>query len=156
MSIARILSTVKRIRWGSVIALALLVVFFFTFLGSFPSGYEVGGQVGLKVVAKPEKIHPGGSTVLEIELKNLNPEATVDVVVEGQTHDNNLIFEESYTQTYRSASIKVGPQGVRKTSFRVKTKPGTLEGRYRIDVLAKDQLSDGRADSRVFVDVETK
>ena len=132
----------------------LLVAVLAVLLKSIPLGYTVGGEVGLKVKANPDKVVPGGTSTLEVELKNVNPDKNVAVIVEARAHDSDLYFVESYTQAYRASSIRIGPEGVRKTSFNVKCKPTTLEGKYRIDVSAKDEGKEKGAEAQVFITVE--
>ncbi|MBD3388216.1 MAG: hypothetical protein GF416_03980 [Candidatus Altiarchaeales archaeon] len=156
--ITRIRSIVYRIRWRSVIAVLLLVAVAALLFTSMPSGFRVTGGVGLKVKADPAKIPPGGSTTLQIELKNVESDEKATLVVEGNANDDDIYFEESYTQSYRSMSIPIGPQGTRKTSFKVKTKPGILEGRYTIDVTARNEQDpeSREARTRVFLEVESR
>ncbi len=153
-AVDRIRSVVSRIRWRSVLAVLLFVAVLAVLFTSFPTGYSIGGGMGLKVKANPDRIKPGGTATLETELKNVRADENIVVTIHAKTYDSDLVFEESYSQEYESLDIAIGPEGVRKTSFRVKCKPTAYEGRYPIDVYASAEGEDRQAETRVFVTVE--
>jgi len=154
--VEKLKSVLKRVRWGSVAALAFMVFLVAAILlYSFGSGYEMGEDVGLKVSMNPSKVEPGSYASVEVELKNPNDSRNISVTVTAVTYESDIVFAESFTQVHETTPITIGPQGIRRISFRVKSKPETLEGRYSLDVSASADSSDP-ATSRVFLDVEDR
>jgi len=156
LTLDQIKSLIARIRWQSVLALLLFVVVIVVLFKSLPGGYQIGGGLGLKVTANPWKIVPGDSTTLDVELKNINKDRNVSVIVKAQTYDKNLFFEESYAQSYGTASISLGPQEMRKLKFKVKSKPDIIEGKYTIDFSATPTGEGKGVENRVSLEIEKK
>jgi hypothetical protein len=150
----RIADLAKRIRWRSVIALILFVAVLFVLFKSMPGSYQVLGAVGIRVTADPSTVAPGGSSVLDVELKNVNAKEAATVTFKAQTTDRNIYFEDSNSQTYGSASISIGPQETRKIKLKVKTKTEALEGQYTLDFSALPQGEDKGPETRVTLTVE--
>jgi len=134
--------------------LILLVAAFLMLVQYVPGGFTEGGGVGIRVIPNPAKISPGQYSMMEIELKNVNNDKDLTVVLTAATYDKNVFFDESYTQSYGSASINIGPQETRKMSLKVKTKPDTMQGKYTVDFKAKPAGEDKGAETRVFLAVD--
>ncbi len=149
----RLKSVVSRIRWKSVFALLLLAATAYVVVEALPGGYAVGGDVGIRVSADPPEVSPGGSAMLDVELKNLRESRDMAIIVSGQTYDPNVYFDDTYAQTYGSRSINIGPQETRKLTLKVRVKPEALQGSYVIDFKATPQDSGG-AETRLAIDVE--
>ena len=148
-------SIIYRVRWGSVIALLLLVALIYVLLTNLPGGYQVGGGIGIWAQANPSSVQPGDTSTIEVEMKNMDSDKEKTVFVRAITYDQNLFFDQTYAQTYQSEKIKVGPQEVRKISFILKTKPTVLDGRYRIDIKALEEARETNgAESKIFFDVK--
>ena len=121
---------------------------------NFPGGYQVGGNVGIYVNANPSTIEPGGTSTLEVELKNVNSKDEIIATVKGQTFDDDITFSEGDSKAYTSQSIKIGPEGVKKITVKVKSKATALQGKYPIDITATAEDADKSAQQRVFLTVE--
>jgi uncharacterized membrane protein len=147
-------SVVSRIKWRSVVALILFVAVLVLLWQSMPGSFAVGSGVGIRVSPNPATIVPGGSTSLDVELKNVKDKGDVSVVVKAQAYDKNLAFDDSGTQNYGSASITLGPQETRKVKLKVKSQPGILEGKYTFDFIAVPSGEDIGAETRVSLTVE--
>ncbi|MFH0862712.1 MAG: hypothetical protein V1875_06770 [Candidatus Altiarchaeota archaeon] len=147
-------SLAGRIRWRSVLALLLFVAVLAVIWKTMPSGFSVVGGVGIRVTADPSSVSPGGSSVLDVEMQNVNAKGDVSVTVNAQTYDRNIYFEDSNSQTYGSSSITVGPQETRKVKLKVKTRPETLEGQYSLDFKATQQGDDKGPETRIALTVE--
>ena len=143
-----------RIKWRSILALILFVAVLFVLFKSMPGSYKELGGVGVRVTADPATVAPGGSSVLDVELKNVNSKDATTVTYKAQTTDKNIYFEDSNSQSYGSASISIGPQETRKIKLKVKTKPETLEGEYTLDFIALPQGGDNGPETRVTLTVE--
>jgi hypothetical protein len=137
-SMEEIKSLAGRIRWRSVLALILFVVLVYVLVRSFPGGYQTSqnGAIGIRVQVDPASVSPGGSAVMDVELKNFGEKSEVTVIVTGETYSKNLLFEDSSAQKYGSESIGIGPQETRKLKFKVKSKPEIIEGTYNIEFTA--------------------
>jgi len=132
----------------------LVFVVIVLLIRNFPGSYQVGGNVGLYVNANPSTIEPGGTSTLEVELKNVNSKDEITATVKGQTFDDDITFSEGDSKTYASQSIKIGPEGVKRITVKVKSKASALQGKYPIDVTATAQGGDKSAQQRVFLTVE--
>ena len=160
-AIDSIRSIMYRIRWGSVIGVVLLfavVYMIYTSSGVYdliPTGYEVKDGVGIWADISPKKVAPGNSTVLEVEIKNMDSDKEIMLSVKGLSYDDNLFFDNTYSQSDSSDAIMMGPQAVRKISFKMKTKGKALNGKYPVDVTAVEvgKHEDG-VKTRVFVEIE--
>lgn len=139
-----------------MLALALLLAVLASLIEYAPSGFSEEAGIGLKVKAKPARIEPGSETTLEIELRNTNTDRNLSVVVTGKSFESVIVFAESFNQDYGSAPIRIGPEGTRKISLAVKTKPEALEGKYPIDVMAMEEGQVEGPKSRVFLEIEKK
>jgi len=155
-AVERIKSVVSRIRWKSVFAVVLLVALAAVAFKWLPAGYQTGGGLGLRVSANPPKVAPGGLTTLEAELKNLDSDRSVKVLVKARTYDAELVFEETYGQEYDGLPISIGPQGARKITFKINSKPTALEGKYPVDVTAAEEGGGEGAAKRIFLTIEKK
>ncbi len=145
----------RRVRWGSVLAVVALFAIVYLVYNYFPSGYSVSGGVGIWASASPSKIMPGNSTVISVEIKNMDSENQMLVQVRGLSYDDNLFFDNTYSQSDSSDGIMLGPQAVRKISFKMRSKKEALAGRYPVDISALEVgKEEGGAMSRVFIDVE--
>ncbi|MFH1055829.1 MAG: hypothetical protein V1744_07045 [Candidatus Altiarchaeota archaeon] len=147
-------SLVSRIRWKSVIAVILLVAVAYTLIQYFPGGYQTSGNIGLKVSAKPDSMTPGGSTTLEVEVKNMNSKEEVTVTIRGRTFEKEIMFADTQTQNYASDPIQIGPQGVRKLSLSVKSSRAALEGEYPVEVTVSAEGVDKPPEKMVLIKVE--
>ena len=150
----KISSLAGRIRWRSVLAALLLLAVLAVVWKTMPSGFSVFGGVGIRVTATPSSVGPGGSSVLEVELQNVNAKGDVSMTVKAQTYDRNIYFEESNSQTYGSSSITIGPQETRKVKLKVKTRPEALEGQYSLDFTATQPGEEKGPETRITLTVE--
>jgi len=149
-------SIIYRIRWRSVIALLLLVACAYILLANMPSGYNVGGGIGLWAQAKPDTIKPGATSYVLVELKNLQAKEGMVVSITGLTYDENLIFDDTYAQTYSGQPITIGPEELRKLSFKIRARDGILPGEYRVLIRAEQAGKPGTAEKSVTVNVDAK
>jgi uncharacterized membrane protein len=147
-------SVLGRIRWKSVLAVILLLGVAVVVLQYMPSSYQVSNGVGIKVSPNPSTISPGGSSVVDIELKNVNADKDLTVNLDTRTYDRNILFDAANSQTYRISSISIGPQETRKLNLKVKSNPETMQGTYTIDFKAIPLGEDKGAESRVSIKVE--
>jgi hypothetical protein len=155
MSVVDSIKTVLgRVRWTSVIALVLLIAAVFLLFQYFPTGYQVLDGVGIKATATPAKIAPGGSSSVDVEVKNMKSDMDVTVVIKGQTYDKNVFFDDTYAQTYGSQAVTLGPQESRKITLKLKSKPETLQGKYTLDFTAVPTGEDKGAQTRISLTVE--
>ncbi len=153
-------SIIERIRWRSVLAVLLLIAVVIIIFTQLPTGYEVGagGNIGLWAAVEPASIVPGDEAVVNVELKNMNTEKGLNVIVTGETYTELLSFEVSrYDKLFQSEKISVGPQEIRRLSVKMRSKQGILDGKYSIDVKAFEEgKEDSGAKQRVFIEIAEK
>jgi hypothetical protein len=145
---------IARIKWKSVLALIIVIAAMYFLVKSFPTGYSVKNNIGLKVSSNPEQISPGYISTINVEIKNLNRERMITVGVKAKTSDQSMFFTETYSGEYFRGGITIGPQETRKLRFDVKSKAGSLEGRYGVTVYA---IEDGKVEGvedTLFIEVE--
>lgn len=148
-------SLISRIRWPSVIAVLLLFVALYLAYTYIPSGYQVGGGIGLYAGLEPSAIVPGEDAVVEVELKNMNSDKGLEVYIKGLTYHESLFFEDTYAQTYTSSKITIGPQEIRKLSLKLRSREGIMDGKYAIDLKAYENgKEDKGAKQRVFIEIQ--
>jgi hypothetical protein len=153
-TVESIKSLAARIKWRSVLAVILLIALVAVIYQSMPGGYSVASGVGIRVSADPTTVSPGGSSVVDVELKNVNEKGDVSVVVTAKTYDVNLYFDELQSQSYKSALINIGPQETRRISVKVASKKGILQGNYNIDFTATQDGNEKGASARLPLTVE--
>lgn len=146
-------SILSRIKWKSVVAVILFIVIIFFAFKNLPSQHKVKDDLGVSAVVDPDVIGPGGKSAIDIEIENFNKDEDVDVIVTAKSYDEKLVFYEFYNTTVQR-EIKVGPTEIRKLKFKVKLQPGALEGKYRIDVEAKEKNKGSGAEYQVYLTVE--
>ncbi len=158
MNILSFRSLIYRIKWKSLIALALLIGTVYVVLNSIPTGYQVGGDIGLWAEVRPDVIGSSDIATVEVELKNMKEKDSILVLVKCTTHDENLLFDDTYAQTYQSKPITIGPQEIRKIDFKIRSRPSILPGEYRVNVIAEEVGNEekGRAERSVPITVEIK
>ncbi|MFH1403178.1 MAG: hypothetical protein ABIH11_02795 [Candidatus Altiarchaeota archaeon] len=147
-------NTIMRIKWRSVFALLIVIGAIYFLVNSLPSSYQVKNNIALKTTADPEVIMPGGTSTITVEVKNLDKEKSITVSVKAKTTDNSMFFSTTYSGDYLKGGILIGPQESRKLNFDVKSKAGSLEGRYGITVEAVEDGSVEGAAETVFINVE--
>lgn len=150
-------SFLYRIRWGSVIALVLLVLAFYVLYTSAPSGYNVSGGVGIFAEVDPAVASPGQTINIKVELKNMYSDKGMTVVLRGKTYNDMIFFDETFAQTYSSKQITIGPQEIRRINILLRTKSDIYIGKYTIDLEASEaNKPQGIAKQRVSVDIDTE
>ena len=143
----------QRIKWGLVIGILLFVIVIGFLITQIPKGYSVQGDVGLEVSADPSTIKIGERTKIEIEIKNMNKEREVTVYVEAKTYDDQFLFAHTGNRYASKRDVVIGPKMSRQFSFEVKPLPDAIEGKYRIDVTARERSYTKGAEDIVYVKV---
>lgn len=142
-----------RIRWKSVLAVLFVLVVVILVFRSFPSGYAVKDDIGLRANANPDSIAVGGRTILEVEVKNMGQDDEVESTVSAKAYDERLIFANT-SSTVIETVVRIGPKETRKLSFDMTVLSGALEGTYRVDVTAKAENRIEGVKVPVYINVE--
>jgi uncharacterized membrane protein len=151
----RLRSLLSRVRWGSVIAVILLVIAVAIIYSKIPSGYNIGGNIGLSASVMETSVSPGSDIVLSLELKNMDSVKAMDIQVSGTTYHELLIFDETYTKSYVSQIISIGPQETRKFSIKLRSQQGIIPGQYAIDLKAYERgKQENGATQRIFINIK--
>ncbi len=149
--------TIARIKWRSVLALLVVIIVLFflvTSINPLTTGYSVRNNIGLKTDVKPSSIMPGDISTIRVELMNLNKEKTVTLGIKAKTTDKNIFFTETYSGDYMRGGITIGPQETRKLKFDIKSKDGSLAGKYGIVISAVEDGKIEGSESTVFIDLD--
>jgi uncharacterized protein (DUF58 family) len=146
-------SIVSRIKWRSVLAVALIIGVLFILGSNLPSGYNVSGNVGVGVSISPATVRAGEASDIEVRLRNYDRDGHITVVVKGQTYEPEIIFSDDGGQSFVSAPIRIGPEGERKIVVSVKSQASTLSGKYPVDIVARTEDMVNPPKNRVFLNV---
>lgn len=142
-----------RVRWVSVLGLLLFIIVIGFLIMQIPKGYSVQGDVGVGASADPSTIKIGERSKIEIEIKNMNKEREVTVYVEAKTYDDQFLFTHTGDRYASKRDVVIGPKESRQFSFEVRPLPDALEGKYRIDVKAREKSYADGAEDTVYVKV---
>ncbi|MBM3309059.1 MAG: hypothetical protein FJY77_02295 [Candidatus Altiarchaeales archaeon] len=142
----------SRIRWKSILAVLFVILVVILVFRNLQSGYVVKDNIGLRAYAEPGSTKVGGSTILQIEVKNLGQDQDVGVAVTARAYDERFVFTNT-SSTLVEAGVRVGPKEVRRLSYEMKLL-SPLEGTYGVEVTAKAENKIEGVKEQVYVNVE--
>lgn len=149
-------SLIERIKWRSILAVLLLVAVIAVIFFSLPAGSETSSS-GIRISASIDtsSINAGDTMTVDVELQNMNSDKGLEVYLKGLTYTELLFFDETYSQTFTTSKITIGPQERRRLAILLRSKPGILDGKYSVDLTAFEyNKEDAGAMQRVFVELE--
>lgn len=156
VGIQSVKNVVSRIKWRSVGALLILIAVVLLLLNSIKPGYTYLGNVGVKATLEPDEIMVGERATLRIEVANINKDDDVTISVAATARNQDLVFEPNLRSDMSEDDVRIGPKESRILKFVVRPKGEVLEGKYRIDVVARESSMTEGAEEIVYLYVKTK